>query len=75
MKRNILTTLTLLMLMIAPLLLTAQTATPPPDPGSGYTDGDPDATPIPFDGGLTLLIAGGLVYGLKKSREKNSNKA
>lgn len=71
MKRNILTTLTLLMLLIAPLLLTAQTL---PDPGGGYTGGDPDATPVPFDGGLTLLIAGGLVYGLKKSREKNSNK-
>lgn len=69
MKKNILTTVTLLMLMIAPLLLQSQSL---PDPGGGYTGGDPDATPVPFDGGLTLLIAGGLAYGLKKSREKSS---
>ena len=70
MKRNILTTLTLLMLMIAPMLLTAQTGTPPPDPGDGYTGGDPDATPIPFDGGITLLIAAGAAYGIKKATKK-----
>ena len=33
------------------------------DPGS-----DPDSAPI--DGGLSLLIAGGVGYGVKKAREK-----
>jgi len=35
----------------------------PPDPG-----GDPNNAPI--DGGLSLLIAGGVGYGVKKIREK-----
>jgi len=35
----------------------------PPDIG-----GDPDSAPI--DGGLSLLIAGGLGYSLKKLKEK-----
>ena len=34
-----------------------------PDPG-----GDPDSAPI--DGGLSLLIAGGVGYGVKRLREK-----
>ena len=33
------------------------------DPG-----GDPDSAPI--DGGLSLLIAGGVGYGVKRAREK-----
>ena len=33
------------------------------DPGS-----DPDSAPI--DGGLSLLIAGGVGYGVKRAREK-----
>ncbi len=37
----------------------------PPGPG-----GDNDA---PIDGGLSLLIAGGVGYGVKKIREKRKN--
>jgi len=36
------------------------------DPG-----GDPDApTEVPFDGGLTLIIAAGAGYAIKKARDK-----
>ncbi len=38
----------------------------PSDPGS-----DPDNAPI--DGGLSLLIAGGVGYGVKKIREKRKS--
>ncbi len=31
---------------------------------------DPDATGIPFDGGLTLVIAAGAGYAIKKARDK-----
>ncbi len=59
-------TLPVLFLMLLPALLHAQ-----PDPG-----GDPDA-PIPIDGGLGVLLAAGVGYGIKKMRDhrksKNSN--
>ena len=34
-------------------------------------NGDPDSAPI--DGGLSLLIAGGVGYGVKKIKEKRKN--
>ena len=36
--------------------------------GPDATPGEPDSAPI--DGGLSLLIAGGVGYGVKKLREK-----
>jgi len=51
-------TLMMLLVMLLPVLVHAQS-----DPG-----GDPDTAPI--DGGLSLLIAGGVGYGVKKVREK-----
>lgn len=43
------------------------------DPGGG-TGGDPDGTPadtdIPIDGGLSLLLAAGAGYGLRKIAQK-----
>ncbi len=41
----------------------------PPDPG-----GDPDETPIPFDGGLSLALAAGVGYGIKKVRDARKAK-
>lgn len=46
-------------MLLLPVLVHAQG---PSDPG-----GDPDNAPI--DGGLSLLIAGGVGYGVKKVRE------
>jgi hypothetical protein len=35
--------------------------------------GDPDATTgIPFDGGLTLILAAGAGYAIKKARDKRN---
>lgn len=41
-------------------------------PGGG--DGDPDETVIPFDGGLSVLVAAGVAYGAKKAYDKKKEK-
>jgi hypothetical protein len=33
--------------------------------------GDPDV-PVPFDGGISLLVAAGIGYGVKKAYEKRN---
>jgi hypothetical protein len=41
---------------------------------SGVGPGDPDAD-VPIDGGISLLVAAGIGYGIKKNKErKSSNK-
>ena len=41
----------------------------PGDPGD-----DPDPTrAVPFDGGLSLVVAAGLAYAAKKGRDKRKN--
>jgi len=52
-------TLLVIAVLLMPALLHAQ--------GPDGTPGDPDA---PIDGGLSLLVAGGVGYGIKKMREK-----
>lgn len=52
------TVVTLIIMLCIPILVHAQ-----PDPG-----GDPDAVPI--DGGISLLIAAGVAYGVKKVRDQ-----
>jgi hypothetical protein len=39
--------------------------------GSEFGSGDPDA---PIDGGVSLLIAAGIGYGIKKNKERKNNK-
>jgi len=56
-------TLVILLVLLLPVLVHAQG---PSDPG-----GDPENAPI--DGGLSLLIAGGVGYGVKKVREKRAS--
>ncbi|MBN8836603.1 MAG: hypothetical protein J0I09_05060 [Sphingobacteriia bacterium] len=53
-------TLIIIIILLIPSLSHAQVT----DPGN-----DPDAS-APVDGGLSLLIAGGVGYGVKKMREK-----
>lgn len=55
---------------IGPIALHAQL----PDPGGGYTGGDPDQTPVPFDGGLSLVIAAGVGFGVKKAYQARKQK-
>ena len=63
MKLNsLLTILFIVGVFLCPSLLHAQGG--PGDPGQ-----DPDIK-IPFDGGLSLLIAAGVGYGMKKAYDK-----
>ncbi len=36
----------------------------------GGDDDDDDVTDVPFDGGVSLLVAAGIGYGLKKVHDK-----
>ena len=54
-------------LIFLPDVLHAQTIPAAPDPSI-----DPDA---PIDGGITLLLAAGVGYGVKKHRDNKKKKA
>ena len=56
--KSILNILSLIILIAFPMLLMAQS------PPSG---GDP--TPVPIDGGASVLAAAGIAYGVKKYRD------
>ena len=58
-------TLFIVLVLLMPALLHAQ--------GPDGTPGDPDAA-APIDGGLSLLIAGGVGYGIKKMKGKRGDK-
>jgi len=58
-------TLLVIAVLLMPALLHAQ--------GPDGTPGDPDAA-APIDGGLSLLIAGGVGYGIKKMKGKRGDK-
>jgi hypothetical protein len=51
-------------------------AGPPPPPGGGTPDCWPPPC-VPIDGGISLLIAAGAIYGGKKlyNKAKNNNKS
>jgi len=66
MKRPILFSAFLLLLMFSPLVSLAQTA-PFPDSGGGPPCDGPFGPVCPIDGGLSLLIAAGVAYGGKKA--------
>ncbi|MFY7899905.1 MAG: PID-CTERM protein-sorting domain-containing protein [Chitinophagaceae bacterium] len=51
-------TLAVLMVLLLPTILLAQ---------PGFDD---DVSDVPVDGGLSLLVAAGVGYGIKKVREK-----
>lgn len=51
-------------ILFFPVLLHAQA---PPDPG-----GDPD---VPVDGGLSILLAAGIGYGVKKIHDQRKGKS
>ena len=67
MKNSIKKIIVLFFLMVAPIVMSNVLADNPPSPG-----GSPVGTPI--DGGVSLLIAAGAIYGAKKSKIFNINK-
>lgn len=52
------------------LLATAAAA----QPGSGGPSGPSSPTEVPLDGGASLLLAGGIGYGLKRLRDRRAKK-
>ena len=56
MKKQLLTLIFMMILLISPLFMELASAQPPPPPPQD----------IPLDGGLTLLIASGIAYGVRK---------
>ena len=58
-KKLILSIITIFIIMLLPILASAQLDTPPDAP-----------TDAPIDGGLSLLIAGGVGYAAKKLKSR-----
>lgn len=60
----------ILSLIMAPVSLMAQSALDTlTNPGEGGGGGTTDV-PTPFDGGVSMLVAAGVAYGLKKVHER-----
>lgn len=62
-KISIIATLLLLVFFLSPALVHAQLP--------GFND---DVDDVPIDGGLSLLVAAGVGYGIKKMKKKSSAK-
>jgi hypothetical protein len=58
--------------LVLGLLLTASVAQAQSPGSGGPTPGatPPDPTQVPIDGGASLLLAGGVAYGLKRLRAR-----
>ena len=52
-------------MMVIPAFVIAQDDPPPIDP---------DVQDVPFDGGVSLLVAAGIGYGLKKAHDRKKAK-
>ena len=71
-KSNLLPILLLIIIvMVLPLMGISQDPPGPGDTGGGNPD---DAGSVPIDGGLSLVIAAGVGYGVKKIRDYNKKK-
>ncbi len=57
--------------LFSPMVLLADGGDPVSDPGTGGSNGDPDA---PIDGGLSLVLVAGAGYGIKKLKERKDTK-
>ena len=60
-KKLILSIITIFIIMLLPILASAQVDTTPVDPETA-----------PIDGGLSLLVAAGIGYGAKKVKERKA---
>ena len=68
-KNNLLPLLIfVIIMMLLPLMGISQEV--PPGPGDTGEGGNPDGS-VPIDGGLSVVIAAGVGYGVKKLRDFN----
>ena len=68
-KNSLFTLLMIVLIMVLPILSNGQ-VDPPPGPVGGN---NPD-TNVPIDGGLSLVLAAGVGYGVKKIRDYNKKR-
>ena len=59
-------------LLFALLLGLAQVASAQAPGSTGPTPQAPDPTAVPLDGGASLLLAGGVAYGLRRLRQRRA---
>ena len=59
----------LFILLFTALLFTLPVVTSAQDEDGPDGSGDPTATDIPFDGGVSILVAFGIGFGIKKMRK------
>jgi len=62
--------LLVVIIMVLSTLVKAQVDIPEPPTDSGGDPWDVQDVYVPFDGGVSLLVAAGIGYGVKKAREK-----
>ena len=56
-----------------PTLTIAQDSSLDPPPIDDDCDAGVADVPCPFDGGVSLLVASGIAFGLKKARDQRNN--
>jgi len=67
-KKMLLTIAVMFIVMLVPILASAQLDDP------NGTNGGLDPDGLPIDGGLSLLVAAGVGYGAKKMKERKAAK-
>ena len=75
-KNSLFTLLMIVLVLALPMLGNTQPA-PGGGGGGGVVGGNPDSTTggsVPIDGGLSLVLAAGVGYGVKKIRDYNKKR-
>jgi hypothetical protein len=67
--RTVISFLLMVVLACSPAILNAQQQEGVPDGG-----GDPDTIPAPIDGGVSILVATAIAYGVHKAHENKTQK-
>jgi hypothetical protein len=68
------TTKLLALYVLTTLPALAQPGSGGPGPGAPTADPTADPTAVPLDGGASLLLVGGVGYGLKRLRDRRASR-